>query len=257
MPALHPLAGTVADAMRAAALALGCHPTLGEVVELSGFTCIDAGLGVSPANVAIPRELSGPALPALRAVAGWFTNRGINFRVDIPGDAPSDLMAAAMTIGLRFWERQPVMLLETISPQPLPGELDIRTVDTDEDVEAFAAVDAFEHAGEPLPAGIVAAARDNPRVRLFVGFLAGACVARVAAMLHDGLATLHSLYVHPSVRRRGLGTEITLAALAIAAAEGANGAALASTLTAAPLYERLGFCTIRDIIVMGCDSPLS
>ncbi|WBL36120.1 hypothetical protein O0235_00395 [Tepidiforma flava] len=163
MPALHPLAGPIADAMRDAALTLGCHPTLGEVAEVSGFTCIDAGLGVSPANVAIPRDLQGPALPALRAAAEWFTARGLNFRVDIPGDAPSDLMAAAMTLGLRFWERQPVMLLDAIWPQPLPGELDIRTVESDEDVEAFAAVDAAEHAGEPLPAGIIAAARDNPR----------------------------------------------------------------------------------------------
>lgn len=256
MPALHPLAGPIADAMRDAALTLGCHPTLGEVAEVSGFTCIDAGLGVSPANVAIPGGLSGPALPALRAAAEWFTARGLNFRVDIPGDAPSDLMAAAMTLGLRFWERQPVMLLDAIWPRPLPGELDIRTVESDEDVEAFAAVDAAEHAGEPLPAGIIAAARDNPQVWLLIGSSGAECVARIAVMLHGSLATLHSLYVHPSVRRRGFGSEMTLAALAAAGAEGADAAALASTLAAAPLYERLGFRAIRDIIVMGCDAPL-
>ncbi|GIW17650.1 MAG: hypothetical protein KatS3mg064_0807 [Tepidiforma sp.] len=256
MPALHPLAGAIADAMRDAALTLGCHPTLGEVAEVSGFTCIDAGLGVSSANVAIPRDIHGPALPALRAAAQWFTARGLNFRVDIPGDAPSDLMAAAMTIGLRFWERQPVMLLDAVWPQPLPGDLEIRPVESDEDVEAFAAVDAFEHAGEPLPAGIIAAARDNPQVWLLIGILEGECVARIAAMLHGSLATLHSLYVHPAVRRRGVGTEMTLAALAAAGAEGADAAALASTVAAAPLYERLGFRAIRDIIVMGCDAPL-
>lgn len=256
MPRAHPLAPRIAAAMREATLALGRHPTLSEVAEVAGFTCIDAGLGVSSANVALPTAVAGLAMPALREVAAWFAARGLNFRVDLPADAPSDLMAAAMTLGLRFRERQPVMLLERVWPAPLPGELNVRPVADDCDVQDFCAIDTLEFEDDPLLASIIAAARDAPAVRLLTGFLEGRPVARIAAMLHGDLATLHSLYVHPAFRRRGLGTEMTLRALALVRSEGAAAAALASTLAAVPLYERLGFQTIGATIVMGCDSPL-
>ncbi|GIW13015.1 MAG: hypothetical protein KatS3mg062_0454 [Tepidiforma sp.] len=256
MPAAHPLVPAIAAAMRDAAVRLGCHPGLGEVAEVAGFTCIDAGLGVSSANVALPSPSAGKALPALRVVAEWFSNRGLNFRVDIPADAPSELMAAAMALGLQFRERQPLMLLEQNWPARRPASLVIRPASSANDAAAFAAIDALEYGDEPLIGTIVAAAAEDPRVLLFTGILEGQPAARIAAMLHGELVTLHSLYVHPGLRRRGIGTEMTLAALAAAGEHGARSAALLSTLTAVPLYERLGFRRIGDVIVMGCDAPL-
>jgi GNAT superfamily N-acetyltransferase len=243
--------------MREATLRLACHPSLGEVAEVAGFTCIDAGLGVSGANVALPGPGAATGIAALREVAAWFAARGINFRVDIPSDAPSELMAAAMTLGLRFRERQPVMLLERAWPESRPGELDVHPAATPADVAAFCAIDAPEYGDEPLLSDIVEAASADPRVLLLVGSLEGQPVARIAAMFHHALATLHSLYVHPAMRGHGLGTELTIAALAAARSRGAGPIALMSTVAAAPLYERLGFITIGNVVVMGADAPLT
>jgi ribosomal protein S18 acetylase RimI-like enzyme len=253
----HPLLERVTAAMTAATVTLGRDPAHGEVAEVAGFTCVDTGLGVSRANVALPGPSIPRPLPALREVAAWFGGRGLNFRVDLPSHSPSDLMAAAMTLGLEFWERQPLMLLDGAWPESHPGDLGVRQVATDADVEAFCSIDALEYEDQPLYPSIVAAVRSEPPVRLFTGFIDGAPVARIAAMLHGELVTLHSLYVHPAYRGRGLGTEMTLAALAAARAERATTAALASTVAAASLYERLGFCVLWDIIVMGTDVPLA
>ncbi|WP_322819800.1 GNAT family N-acetyltransferase [Tepidiforma sp.] len=253
----HPLAPAIAAAMRDATVRLGSHPTLGEVTELAGFTCIDAGLGVSAANVALPGPGAASGIAALRELATWFSARGINFRIDIPSHAPSALMAAAMTLGLHFKERQLVMLLERPLPVSSPRKLDVRIAATLADVSDFCAIDAHEFGGEPLVASIVEAASEDPRVLLFVGTLQGRPVARIAAMLHGELATLHSLYVHPSVRGQGLGTEMTTAAIEAVLAPPNRPVALLSTLVAQPLYRRLGFVPIGEVVVLGVDLPLS
>lgn len=253
----HPLAPAIAAAMREATVRLGCHPTLGEVTELAGFTCIDAGLGVSAANVALPGPRAASGIAALRQLATWFSARGINFRIDIPSHAPSALMAAAMMLGLHFKERQLVMLLERPSPVSSPRKLDIRIAAAPADVTDFCAIDAHEFGGEPLVASIVEAASEDPRVLLFVGAFRGQPVARIAAMIHGDLATLHSLYVHPTVRGQGLGTEITIAALEAARTPTNRPVALLSTLAAEPLYRRLGFVPVGEVVVLGVDHPLS
>lgn len=252
----HPRAPAITRAMRRAALLLGMHPTTGATEEVAGFTCIDAGLGVSPANVALPEPTVRSSLRSLREVADWFAQRALNFRVDIPGDSGSELLAASMTLGLEFWERQPLMLLDPIPQLPPITRLEVRIVESNDDIATFCALDDSDEADRPLIAAIVAAASRDSDIRLLVASHREEPVARIAILLHGQLATLHSLYVHPARRRQGLGADLTAAALAIAAERGATAAALASTLSAAGIYRRLGFETIRDTIVMGTRVPL-
>ncbi len=252
----HPQAPAIDDAMRRAALILGRHPTAGAAEEVAGFTCIDAGLGVSSANVALPGAALEAPLTALREVAAWFSFRGLNFRVDVPGDTGSQLLAACMTLGLEFWERQPLMLLAPIPAFPAIARLDVQAVRSDEDIAAFCALDDSDEADRPLVAAIVAAASRHDDVRLLVAAHRGEPVARIVLLLHGRLATLHSLYVQPGRRRAGIGTDLTAAALSLAGAAGAQAAALASTVAAASIYARLGFQPIRDTVVMGTRVPL-
>lgn len=249
-------AAEISAAMAAATRLLGLHPLSGAAEPVGPFLCIDAGLGVSRANVALPvAPVSRPG-PELRAVANWFALRGLNFRLDLSADAPSPLFAAATVLGLQFWGRQPLMLLESIGPAPDPATLAIERVADDAGIADFCSLDAPGPGEADAAPDIVAASVNNPALRVLLGRLEGRPAARIVAMLHGDLSTLHSLYVHPDLRRHGLGTEITLAALAMARQEGASRAALASTAEARGLYERLGFRTIAETVSLGTDVPL-
>ncbi|WP_322796427.1 GNAT family N-acetyltransferase [Tepidiforma sp.] len=253
---VEPPAAPVASAMAAALRTLGMHPLAGAAEEVGPFLCIDAGLGVSRANVALP--LGAPRRPAaeLGAVADWFALRGLNFRLDLPADAPSPLFAAATVLGLQFWGRQPLMLLESISPSRAPGTLAIERVADDAGIADFCSLDAPGPGEADAAPDIVAASVNNPALRILLGRLEGRPAARIVAMLHGDLATLHSLYVHPDLRRHGFGTEMTLAALALARQGGARSAALASTAEARALYERLGFRTVGETVSLGTEVPI-
>lgn len=79
--------------------------------------------------------------------------------------------------------------------------------------------------------------------RHLVGWLDGRPVAMARILLAAGVAMVHGVAVIPAVRRQGIGSAITLAALQGARAEGFRiGVLQASSMGRGP-YERIGFAT--------------
>ena len=80
--------------------------------------------------------------------------------------------------------------------------------------------------------------------RHVVGWLDGRPVAMARVLLGDGLAMVHGVATVPDVRRRGIGSAVTVAALQQARVEGCRiGVLQASSMGQGP-YARIGFRTI-------------
>ena len=77
--------------------------------------------------------------------------------------------------------------------------------------------------------------------RHYVGILDGEPVAAASLFLDAGVAGLYNVAVEPRVRRLGIGSAVTLAALRAARDEGATMAVLQSSGAGLRLYARLGF----------------
>ncbi len=77
--------------------------------------------------------------------------------------------------------------------------------------------------------------------RLYVGWLDQQPVASSWLFLGAGVAGVHNVYTAPRLRRRGIGTAMTLAALLEARAMGHHTGVLISTEMGHQLYRRLGF----------------
>ena len=88
--------------------------------------------------------------------------------------------------------------------------------------------------------------------RHYLGRLEGAPVAAASLFLGAGVAGIYNVAVEPRVRRRGIGSAITLAALRAARDEGFATVVLQSSGAGVRLYQRLGFV---ECCRMGQHSP--
>lgn len=75
----------------------------------------------------------------------------------------------------------------------------------------------------------------------------GRCVAAASTVVRDGVAGLYNVSVVPDARGRGLGREVSVAALAGARDDGAHAAVLHATRDGLPIYERLGFRAVERV----------
>lgn len=81
----------------------------------------------------------------------------------------------------------------------------------------------------------------NPVCRSLVGVRDGAVVATGLAALNGPVGWVGSIFVHPELRRRGLGREMTEAVCANIDAAGCKTQALIASEYGRPVYERMGF----------------
>jgi ribosomal protein S18 acetylase RimI-like enzyme len=81
----------------------------------------------------------------------------------------------------------------------------------------------------------------DPDVYYYVGYVQGKPVAISVLSLHAGIAGLYNIATIPSMRRQGLATAMTLAALRQARDRGYHIAVLQASDMGAPVYRRLGF----------------
>jgi ribosomal protein S18 acetylase RimI-like enzyme len=81
----------------------------------------------------------------------------------------------------------------------------------------------------------------NPDVYYYVGYVQGKPVAISVLSLDAGIAGLYNIATIPAMRRQGLATAMTLAALRQARDRGYHIAVLQASEMGAPVYRRLGF----------------
>ncbi len=83
--------------------------------------------------------------------------------------------------------------------------------------------------------------------RHLVGYLDRRAVAAASIQLHEEAAVLHNVGTEPALRRLGLATAATLAALELARQEGRERVVLQATGAGAELYRGLGFRECCDL----------
>jgi GNAT superfamily N-acetyltransferase len=109
-------------------------------------------------------------------------------------------------------------------------------------VHAYARVSGI--AAEALAAAVASerqAAGDGTVTRLAGRSPDGSIVATTVLWIFHGVAVLYFVGTAPDQRRRGVGTAMTTAALALARDRGIRTAAVISTSMGEPMYRRIGF----------------
>jgi GNAT superfamily N-acetyltransferase len=229
----------------------------GAVAENVGpFLCIDAGLGVSRFNVVVASGKVAQPKAELRAALDWFAERGLNARVDLRGTLDGGLMAAAMVEGLQFWRRELAMLLATLPFTAWKPALQIEPV-TGANLEAYCEVEAEEFGDMELAMAIGERAMALDDATMFVGFDAGRPVARSMCIVRGAMVSVHNVYVAPSQRRKGFGSEVSRFALDVGRERGAKEASLEATPAGLGIYTAMGFRKVEEYVVMGTDEPIS
>lgn len=166
----------------------------------------------------------------------------------------AELRARLEKAGLRLSERTPAMIadLSDLPEPPRVGGMTITTAAGPEERRdwgrlTIAAFEMEEKLGvamgaceATIPADLF---EDQPR---YTACIDGEPVAVSSLVMTDGLAGIYAVATRPNARKRGLGTALTLHAMAEGRRRGAKMATLQATSMGRPVYERLGFRTVFD-----------
>lgn len=164
----------------------------------------------------------------------------------------ADLRGAELPLlaqrGFALTEQEPGLVLPHLpAPDAIPAappELQIAPVQDQAGLDTFFSITSTPRFIVPS----VAAATD-PEVALLVGWVDGQPVATARLSLSpDGVADIMGVVTVEAARRRGYGTAMTWAAVAVAARRGATAATLTATAMGYPVYRKMGFlhaCTFQ------------
>jgi GNAT superfamily N-acetyltransferase len=229
----------------------------GAAERVGPWLCIDAGLGVSKFNIGVVVDRVSNPKAALRELMEWFAYRGINPRLDLRGSTDSALLAAATVEGFEFWWREPVMVLHPIPRFYPPASLNIRQVQSAEDIDLYCSVDREEYSDQDYQRLMVERSCTMDGVTLHLGLDdGGRPVARSMAVTRGDLVGVHNVYVPPSERRKGYGAALTAVAVEAGRNAGAQSACLEATALGFPVYERMGFRRVDDYVTVGLESAV-
>lgn len=221
--------------------------------ELLGDWLLRAAGGVtSRANSALAVGDPGRPLPAaVDAVQGWYADRELVPRVQLPGDGAT--AGLAELLDGRGWSASAATsvltaeLAHVLRAAPAGPAVDVRLEETLDD--AWFAAWRIEEGEHPDAARALLANHD--RVVFASVRDAGRCVAIARATVDGRWAGLFSVEVAADRRRQGLGRAVSLAALRWAGRHGGRHCYLQAVATndaAITLYESLGFATHHDYV---------
>ena len=174
----------------------------------------------------------------------------------MPSFAPADLAARLERHGLvrdGTWPAHALPIDELVEPPTVPG-LEVRRVSTDADLDAYVGIvgqtlspsAAFtDMLGDACRA--IGFAEDAPEEHV-IGLLDGTPVATASLMVAGGAAGIYNVATLEPARRRGIGAALTAAAVRRGAERGLELATLQASSMGRPIYERLGFRFVCDLV---------
>ena len=219
-----------------------------EVLEIDGLVLALANLP-DPAlsSVVVERE-PGDAGAALAAAEAEFVRRGLQFGIDLQVGRHPGVDDAVRAMGLTRIIERPGMVIDPRTLPDLPSleGFVIRALSGPEDAEALVQVGVAAFGDDPAVgrAFYGAGAFGLPQVRAFVAWRGTEAVG-IASGYRDGSTTgVMGVGVHPSARRQGLGSALTVRAAR--AFPGCDLAWLHPSDEARSMYARLGFERVAD-----------
>ncbi len=137
-------------------------------------------------------------------------------------------------------EDEPAMLLRPIPPIPeQSSHLRIEPVTTQEQLDDF--LNISETGRRWIPS--LEAATD-PQVCLLLGYLDDEPVATSRLNCLDDLGEINGVVTDPAFRRRGFGTDMTWAAIAVGVERGCTAIMLTASEMGYPVYRKMGFTKV-------------
>jgi len=223
----------------------------GEVAERDGMLLTVTNLSDETLNCAfVPGDPSDPAGAVAWTVAE-FERRALRPGIEVRAGRHPEIEEELRRRGFTVVVRRPAMVLYPLrAPVPGPaGEVEVREVETDEDLASFQAVqgEVFDMSPAVVEAFLPRRAVETPGIRLFLASYAGVACGAAATTLSEHGAGIVGVGTLKAYRHRGVGRAVTAAAVAWGAERGADLAWLYPSAMAQRMYERLGFATLDDV----------
>jgi hypothetical protein len=192
----------------------------------------------------------GPADVLARAREFFAVHRR-GFSVLIRGHADGDLADHAAAAGLLRLGEMPAMILEhRLAEAVPPAGVDLRPVETAEDVHDYGAVMSVAYATYGMPLDVMPGMLSNldtlraPHIVAFLARIDGRPVAGAMTVVTHGVAGVYWVGTTPEARGRGLAELCTRAAGNAGFDLGGRIASLQASPMGEPVYRRMGYIVV-------------
>ncbi|MDP9295749.1 MAG: GNAT family N-acetyltransferase [Actinomycetota bacterium] len=196
----------------------------------------------------VERPPDDPAA-ALNLAASIFAAHGHRLSIDLPRGRHPDVERTVADLGLEIAVSRPGMAAEiaSVAPAAPPDGVELLRVSGLRELRQFWEIQSavFDMAPEVIRVYVPQATIFADGVTLFLARLNGKPVACCAAYEVEGSVGIFGVATLPDVRRRGIGTAVTAAAVDDARAR-ADLAWLQATEEGLPVYRGMGFSEVSD-----------
>lgn len=194
------------------------------------------GVFIGPGTPAVPVEDALRTFHQLRVPALW------HVVANGDGSAPTGPEPITRHPGVSWYEAEPLLATRIGRYElPRPDGLAILPAYGAAGIGAWVRMWSGAERGPVFDGTVRARLAAGPAFTHLLAVLDGETVGCAAAFVGDGGGEVQHVVTLPSVRRRGIGTALTVAALRTIAARGADTAVLTSSAAGLRIYHRLGF----------------
>ncbi|HEX7248503.1 MAG TPA: GNAT family N-acetyltransferase [Actinomycetota bacterium] len=225
------------------------HVAGAEVLEIDGLVLTLANLPDPALSSVVVEQEPNDAIAALHEAERAFTQRAMQFGIDLQRHRHPRVDEAVGSMGLRRIIERPGMAIDprALEERPAPDGFEIREVRAPGDADALVQVGVLAfgdtpEVGRAFYGSTALAASDD--VRSLVAWRGDEPVGIASAYLHRATTGVMGVGVVPSARRRGLGAALTTCAARSFA--GTDLVWLHPSDEARSMYERLGFRRVSD-----------